>query len=388
MDFLLYSEINIFCTAILLIILVHCLTSPQKTTENKFFISAVSFSVLTTVFDTARTCIYQYDDLKFSHLAGTITSALCLICFITAVFFCFLYMEKAQDSILMKGRYRKATIAVSSALLCIFILFTLIYEICSYVSGRPDTDHGFSFCVQLSIAFIYIIIPAFGAALKAFKEKHFADKDKLISICSFALYPVSCILFHHIINVSVIAIPMFTLSYLFVFIETERRMISVDPVTGLDNRRRIVDYLSAKKKALDYDEKLCFIITDIDSFKNINDSYGHNEGDNALLIISSVLKDFCRKNDCFCGRYGGDEFVIIKVMNINESVLPLLDGIKDQVYKKCRSRGLEYRIELSFGCSEYSVGCVSGIPEIIQRADLDMYLDKQNKAKEFSVSGA
>lgn len=51
-------------------------------------------------------------------------------------------------------------------------------------------------------------------------------------------------------------------------------------------------------------------ITDIDSFKNINDFYGHNEGDNALLIVSSALKDFCRRNDCFCGRYGGDEFVI------------------------------------------------------------------------------
>ena len=101
-------------------------------------------------------------------------------------------------------------------------------------------------------------------------------------------------------------------------------------------------------------------ITDIDSFKNINDFYGHNEGDNALLIVSSALKDFCRRNDCFCGRYGGDEFVIIRVMNINESVLPMLDELKNQVYKKCRSRGLEYRIELSFGCSEYSVGCVSG----------------------------
>lgn len=388
MDFLLYSEINIFCTAILLIILVHCLTSPQKTAENKFFISAVAFSVLTTVFDTVRTCIYQYEDYKFSHLAGTAVSALCLICFITAIFFCFLYMEKAQDSIIMKGKYRKTTIAVSSALLCFFILFALLYEVNAYVSGRPDTEHGFLFFIQLFIAFIYIIIPAFGAALKSFKEKHFADKGKLMSICSFALYPVCCILFHHIIDVSVIAVPMFTLSYLFVFIETERRMISVDPVTGLDNRRRIVDYLSAKKKTLDYNEKLCFIITDIDSFKNINDSYGHNEGDNALLIISSVLKDFCRKNDCFCGRYGGDEFVIIRVMNINESVLPLLDKLKKQVYEKCRSRGLEYKIELSFGCSEYSVGCVSGISEIIQRADLDMYMEKQNKAKEFSVSGA
>ena len=75
-------------------------------------------------------------------------------------------------------------------------------------------------------------------------------------------------------------------------------------------------------------------------------------------------------------------------MNINESVLPLLDKLKKQVYEKCRSRGLEYKIELSFGCSEYSVGCVSGISEIIQRADLDMYMEKQNKAKEFSVSGA
>ena len=74
-------------------------------------------------------------------------------------------------------------------------------------------------------------------------------------------------------------------------------------------------------------------------------------------------------------------------MNINESVLPLLDEIKSQVYKRCESRGLRYKIELSFGCSEYTDGCISGIHEIIQRADIDMYMDKQNKTKELSLSG-
>ena len=74
-------------------------------------------------------------------------------------------------------------------------------------------------------------------------------------------------------------------------------------------------------------------------------------------------------------------------MNINESILPLLDELKSRVYKKCRSRGLKYKIELSFGCSEYTEGCISGISEIIQRADTDMYMDKQNKTKELSLSG-
>lgn len=111
-----------FPKKILLIILVHCLTFPQKSTENKFFISAVS-----------------------------------------------------------------------SVLLCLFILFALLYEMNSYVSGRPNEKHGFSFFVQLFIAFIYIIVPAFGAALKYFKEKHFADKGKLMSICTFAVYPICCL---------------------------------------------------------------------------------------------------------------------------------------------------------------------------------------------------
>ena len=111
-----------FPKKILLIILVHCLTFPQKSTENKFFISAVS-----------------------------------------------------------------------SVLLCLFILFALLYEMNSYVSGRPNEKHGFSFFVQLFIAFIYIIVPAFGAVLKYFKEKHFADKGKLMSICTFAVYPICCL---------------------------------------------------------------------------------------------------------------------------------------------------------------------------------------------------
>lgn len=248
MDLLLYSEINIFCIVILSVILIHCLTFPQKSTENKFFISAVSFSILATLLDTAKTYIYFYSDFPFSQPISSISGALCLISFITAVFFCFLYMIKAQGSILMKKKYSKTTILCSSVSLGLFILYILLNELSSYISGNGSINSRLSFFLQIFISLIYIIIPALCAALKSLKEKYFTDKGKLISICSFAIYPISCVLFYNMIDVSIIAIPMLTLSYLLVFIETQRRMISVDPVTGLDNRRRIIDYLSAKKK--------------------------------------------------------------------------------------------------------------------------------------------
>ena len=59
-------------------------------------------------------------------------------------------------------------------------------------------------------------------------------------------------------------------------------------------------------------EKLYFLFIDVDSFKQINDTYGHNEGDRALKIIAEVLSSLSEKTGGFCARYAGDEFAFIR----------------------------------------------------------------------------
>ncbi|MDA8431943.1 MAG: sensor domain-containing diguanylate cyclase [Nitrospiraceae bacterium] len=100
--------------------------------------------------------------------------------------------------------------------------------------------------------------------------------------------------------------------------EERRRLIekleflsNTDVLTGLLNRRALIDRLEYEiERVQRYGSELSLILCDIDRFKEINDSFGHAEGDRALRIVSEILKCAMRKSD-IVGRYGGDEFMIV-----------------------------------------------------------------------------
>lgn len=86
----------------------------------------------------------------------------------------------------------------------------------------------------------------------------------------------------------------------------------MDPLTKLANRFRLNDYSEEIfARASDLEEPLTVEILDIDYFKEYNDNYGHQEGDNCLLQVANVLKNMAREHKAFCARYGGDEFILI-----------------------------------------------------------------------------
>ena len=84
-----------------------------------------------------------------------------------------------------------------------------------------------------------------------------------------------------------------------------------DPLTGLRNRRyfdeTLADHLAAARR---YERELSLVIFDIDHFKQINDTQGHDAGDAALRQFADLLKSTARKADIVC-RHGGDEFAVI-----------------------------------------------------------------------------
>lgn len=91
-----------------------------------------------------------------------------------------------------------------------------------------------------------------------------------------------------------------------------------DQLTGLYNRHYLVDMMAAKvSEAKRHEQPLCVIMVDIDHFKEINDSFGHLEGDKVLQKIAQILKNEARREDVVA-RFGGEEMVII----LNNCSLP------------------------------------------------------------------
>ena len=149
-----------------------------------------------------------------------------------------------------------------------------------------------------------------------------------------------------------------------------------DDVTGIPNRRYFVKEVS-KRINDNPNEKIAFIFIDLDNFKYVNDTYGHDSGDELLFKFSRIISDMNIKNSILA-RYGGDEFVLVLYeLNEKKEVKNLLDNIIKRLSQPIIIDNKEIFISISVGVSIYPIdGKDMGI--LLKRADMAMYLAKIN----------
>lgn len=159
---------------------------------------------------------------------------------------------------------------------------------------------------------------------------------------------------------------------------------NTDPLTGLYNRTKLESIISETTKSGgmlrrkdDLPLYAVVITIDIDNFKEINDNFGHREGDRMLKETSTRIRACLRSNDLFF-RIGGDEFLILITEQNHERLIAIKERVTGAIAKSSRftiRNGFEVRF--SFGSAS---GPLSQIRELIHRADLEMY-DRKNSAK-------
>jgi diguanylate cyclase (GGDEF)-like protein len=111
-----------------------------------------------------------------------------------------------------------------------------------------------------------------------------------------------------------------------------------DVMTGLYNRRKFIESLDNERaRAFRYSESLSFIMIDIDHFKRINDSLGHDVGDKALVRFAEIIKSSLRETD-FAGRLGGEEFGIILPRTGLEQACVVAERIRARVEEESESK--------------------------------------------------
>lgn len=154
---------------------------------------------------------------------------------------------------------------------------------------------------------------------------------------------------------------------------------TMDDLTLLSNRR---GFISLARHALNLCRRLnkpaSLFFFDLDKFKDINDQYGHAEGDHALIAFSKLLKDNFRDSDVV-GRLGGDEFVALltnTTQQQSEQILQRLDRTLT-AFNNSQTRG--YRLQYSVGTIEFDCDRHHSINDLLHDADILMYQQKQSK---------
>ncbi|MBA7636363.1 hypothetical protein ES703_43981 [subsurface metagenome] len=161
--------------------------------------------------------------------------------------------------------------------------------------------------------------------------------------------------------------------------EKLEKLARIDSLTGCYNRRYGLELLDRQIK-LSHRSKspLLLYFLDVDNFKDINDAFGHEEGDKVLKEVVKLLKSALREIDIIC-RMGGDEFLLIFPDSSLKEAPLIKERLNKDLIKLNHSLKKPYKIELSVGLSRYDPANPQSMDELIRIADKKMYEDKKNK---------
>ena len=167
---------------------------------------------------------------------------------------------------------------------------------------------------------------------------------------------------------------------LFNYMTKSKTLISQDALSGVNNRVSFHKYIN--NVFINRDHNGAYIIfIDIDKFKEINDTYGHIEGDEAIAIVGKTLKSIAGETNSFVARVGGDEFVVVVNILDEKKVETIIKAISYEIEERLIFQNKQYEITLSCGYVKVEPNA-KNIKELIAKADNKMYVNKRKKKAE------
>ena len=163
----------------------------------------------------------------------------------------------------------------------------------------------------------------------------------------------------------------------------------MDALTVLANRYRFNEFSEeAFARACLNRTSLTFEILDIDYFKEYNDNYGHQKGDECLVQVAQTIKRLAERHGAFCSRYGGDEFVLIYENTTKEQAAVYAEELKQDIMEL----GLVHEFSKAYPIVTISQGLCSDIPspenriwDYLHSADAMLYLIKEQRRNHYQV---
>ena len=377
--FVFYTEASLICVIILATILITDRMYNTKQEKQVWFSRAIVAFMLYFISDAFWAAMLSGQfTVKRSYVVLVNLSNYILLSLMAYGMFMFIAASE-------KMPFRKD--ARKRRLICIPVIISTLVIVIAYIAdplfwiNEQNELNNLYYPLMFAVPSLYLWAGFILSIKYAIRSESRTDRRRFLVIGSI---PVAVMAFG-MVQVVALNAPTFcfgcTVMWLFFYLENMQTMISVDDLTHLNNRGQINRYL--EQIHFNKDIRVIIMMIDINKFKNINDTYGHAEGDRALVIVSEALRQTCEqiKASVFLGRYGGDEFTIV-IKNPEKDILPehLVEAIHEILSQKRAENQLPYELNVSIG---YDVIRDSNddANECLKRADKNLYLDKQRKGE-------
>ena len=369
-----YTEVNLGCVCILMLLLYSIKKLPTPLLKYPLFQKLVLWHILYFVSDSLWSLVNDSVIPKntFSVLTVNFSNA-AILPMVMYSGFVFAEISTRPDMTRKQIEHLQMILRIP-----IFIqTFTLLVSFVVAPSFWLDENlepRDFYYYILASLPLLYLIIATIRGLIRAGQLQ---NRPNLRTYLIVASYTPGVVIAGGAQVLFSLTTPIFcfwcTFIILFVYLHLQNQLISTDSLTMLNNRNRLHNYLLQQRE-----EKDSFVIMiDVDHFKQINDTYGHAEGDRALVLVSQALKKACERLNfsMFLCRYGGDEFLLIAQTDVpDEVVKQIKDCLQEEISRQDDSRS--YTIEASMGFARWD-GRAESFKESMINADKKMYEDKR-----------
>ncbi len=380
MESLLYFVLVIFSAAILAMVLMKIIIGTDKRQAQMLYSCFVVTSIFLCLSDMLWGIMEYGDFWKYSSSISLAVNSLYHMLAVVVCYLWFLYSESEQDSAIVRNA-KGILISIIPFILTIVLTATTgaTGYIC-YIDQFGEYQRGEFYPVLVIVGYMYVAVAAIRAFINMKKRENFLYREKYRSLTLFCIFPtVAGILQYFFVGSPMISIGI-TFAVIQYYISSREQLISMDPLTRLNNRGQLIRYLDGKMKSRSKDKDLYLFIMDLDYFKTINDRFGHVEGDEAIIIVADTLKYIAQENNFFVCRYGGDEFVAVGEVNSSFKPAEFCNAINIRLEKETAMRGKAYELQLTVGYTKYSSD-MTDISTFIREADKYLYKLKNSRKK-------
>jgi predicted signal transduction protein with EAL and GGDEF domain len=203
-------------------------------------------------------------------------------------FFWFVYFEHMQGSPFVQSRSRVWASSVLVWVMGVLLVLNRFTGILFYVDHQ-GYHRGPLFLIQYLISYAYVFVTCSRALIGLFQKDRYADRSLLLSLAVFPIAPAAAGILQLVYPQLPVACAVLALCTLILYLNWLDQMISIDPLTKLNNRKQLLHHYQQWARGSGDDTPLYLLMIDANKFKQINDTYGHIQGDAALVRIADAL---------------------------------------------------------------------------------------------------
>jgi diguanylate cyclase (GGDEF)-like protein len=275
---------------------------------------------------------------------------------------------------------------------CFSVVLNLKYRFYFYISGDNIYTPGKYYFIRFVIN--YLVIPL--CTIDMIFSSKAIQRAQVYLILFFGFLTGAGAALDVIVDTGSLTWPCFATALLYIYFFIVQSDLKIDSLTGIGNRysfNEFIDRLARQggrraspsredsgnlRRSYGAGESWAIVMIDMDHFKEINDTLGHLEGDNALRDMAAIIKSCIRRSD-FAARYGGDEFVL--ATRAENDIRRLMGRIRDAIAAQNEKKIRPYTLEISYGFDIFATGGEQSIEDFLVHVDSLMYKHKAERRR-------